>query len=203
MAGGWITSGTDRSFRGAGHEAAGRKAVGSIAAGIGRGQNDPMAQVETLSIALTVAMAAELRAAVATGDCGSVSEVIRDALREWRLRARYGAHRADCSYRPVRSPISKTSPPASPETIRAVPLQPSTRCRHRAWPSRGRRYPTRRARTLPQGCGWRCTGIRCRFACSPRMSSGSSASCTALATFRACSEAPGPLQPATGSTVAP
>ena len=30
-------------------------------------------------------MVAELRAAVETGDYGSVSEVVRDALRDWRL----------------------------------------------------------------------------------------------------------------------
>jgi antitoxin ParD1/3/4 len=45
-----------------------------------------MANVEKLSVALTPDMAAELRAAVAAGDYGSVSEVVRDALRDWRLR---------------------------------------------------------------------------------------------------------------------
>ncbi len=39
-----------------------------------------------LSIAVTEDMAAELRAAVEGGDYGSVSEVVRDALRDWRLR---------------------------------------------------------------------------------------------------------------------
>ena len=47
---------------------------------------DAMANVEKLSIALTPDMVAELRAAVEGGDDGSVSEVIRDALRHWRLR---------------------------------------------------------------------------------------------------------------------
>jgi antitoxin ParD1/3/4 len=42
--------------------------------------------VEKLSIALTPDMAAEVRAAVEGGDYGSVSEVVRDALRDWRLR---------------------------------------------------------------------------------------------------------------------
>ena len=42
-----------------------------------------MANVEKLSIALTPDMAAELRAAVEAGDYGSVSEVVRDALRDW------------------------------------------------------------------------------------------------------------------------
>jgi antitoxin ParD1/3/4 len=44
----------------------------------------PMANVEKLSIALTPDMVAELRA-VEGGDYGSVSEVVRDALRDWRL----------------------------------------------------------------------------------------------------------------------
>jgi antitoxin ParD1/3/4 len=45
-----------------------------------------MANVEKLSVALTPEMVAELRAAVDGGDYGSVSEVVRDALRDWRLR---------------------------------------------------------------------------------------------------------------------
>ena len=47
-----------------------------------------MANVEKLSVALTPDMAAEVRAAVEAGDYGSVSEVVRDALRDWRLRRR-------------------------------------------------------------------------------------------------------------------
>ena len=45
-----------------------------------------MAKVEKLSVALTSDMVAEVRAAVDGGDYGSVSEVVRDALRDWRLR---------------------------------------------------------------------------------------------------------------------
>ena len=45
-----------------------------------------MSKVEKLSVALTPDMAAEIRAAVQDGDYGSVSEVVRDALRDWRLR---------------------------------------------------------------------------------------------------------------------
>lgn len=45
-----------------------------------------MAKVEKLSVALTGDMVAEMRAAVETGDYGSVSEVVRDALRDWHLR---------------------------------------------------------------------------------------------------------------------
>jgi antitoxin ParD1/3/4 len=45
-----------------------------------------MANVVKLSVALTPDMVAEVRAAVEAGDYGSVSEVVRDALRDWRLR---------------------------------------------------------------------------------------------------------------------
>ena len=45
-----------------------------------------MANVEKLSIALTPDMATELREAVERGEYGSVSEAVRDALRDWRLR---------------------------------------------------------------------------------------------------------------------
>ena len=47
-----------------------------------------MANVEKLSVALTSDMVADLRAAVDGGDYGSVSEVVREALRDWRLRRR-------------------------------------------------------------------------------------------------------------------
>jgi len=50
-----------------------------------------MANVEKLSIALTPDMVAEVRAAVEGGDYGSVSEVVRDALRDWRLRRKIEA----------------------------------------------------------------------------------------------------------------
>jgi antitoxin ParD1/3/4 len=45
-----------------------------------------MADIENLNIALTPDMAAEVRAAVEDGDDGSVSEVVGDGLRDWRLR---------------------------------------------------------------------------------------------------------------------
>lgn len=43
-----------------------------------------MASVEKLSIALTSEIADEVRAAVKCGDYASSSEVIREALRDWR-----------------------------------------------------------------------------------------------------------------------
>ena len=50
-----------------------------------------MAKVEKVSIALTPEMVAELRAAVDQGEYGSVSEVVRDALRDWHLRRKLEA----------------------------------------------------------------------------------------------------------------
>lgn len=54
-----------------------------------------MPNVEKLSVALTPDMAAELRAAVEAGDYGSVSEVVRDALRDWRLRRKLETLKAE------------------------------------------------------------------------------------------------------------
>ena len=45
-----------------------------------------MANVEKLSIALTPDMAATVRQAVESGDYASASEVIREALRDWKLK---------------------------------------------------------------------------------------------------------------------
>lgn len=45
-----------------------------------------MAQVEKVSIAVTPEMAAMLRRAVASGDYASSSEVVREALRDWKER---------------------------------------------------------------------------------------------------------------------
>jgi antitoxin ParD1/3/4 len=45
-----------------------------------------MANVEKTSVALPADMAALVRSAVETGDYASSSEVIREALREWKAR---------------------------------------------------------------------------------------------------------------------
>jgi antitoxin ParD1/3/4 len=45
-----------------------------------------IADVEKVSIALTPEMAAVVREAVATGEYASASEVMRDALHDWRVR---------------------------------------------------------------------------------------------------------------------
>lgn len=45
-----------------------------------------MANVEKVSVALTPEMAATMRQVVETGEYASTSEVMREALREWKLR---------------------------------------------------------------------------------------------------------------------
>lgn len=45
-----------------------------------------MANVEKVSIALTPEMAAMVRRLVESGEYASTSEVVREALRDWRLR---------------------------------------------------------------------------------------------------------------------
>ena len=45
-----------------------------------------MANVEKISVALTPEMAADMRKAVESGEYASASEVMRDAMREWRTR---------------------------------------------------------------------------------------------------------------------
>lgn len=45
-----------------------------------------MANVEKLSVAVTPEMAALMRQAVESGEYASTSEVVRDAMREWRAR---------------------------------------------------------------------------------------------------------------------
>ncbi|MFD2054537.1 type II toxin-antitoxin system ParD family antitoxin [Mesorhizobium calcicola] len=45
-----------------------------------------MANVEKVSVALTPEMAAMMRKVVAAGEYASASEVMREALREWKFR---------------------------------------------------------------------------------------------------------------------
>lgn len=49
-----------------------------------------MAQAEKLSIALTPELANVVRRAVDTGDYASVSEVVREALRDWKTKRQFG-----------------------------------------------------------------------------------------------------------------
>jgi len=50
-----------------------------------------MAQIEKLSIALPHDMVEAIREAVEAGDYATTSEVIRDAVRDWRLKRRVEA----------------------------------------------------------------------------------------------------------------
>ncbi len=45
-----------------------------------------MGNVEKISVALTAEMASMMREAVETGEYASASEVMREALRDWKLR---------------------------------------------------------------------------------------------------------------------
>ncbi|WP_119274387.1 type II toxin-antitoxin system ParD family antitoxin [Taklimakanibacter deserti] len=45
-----------------------------------------MANVEKVSVAVTPEMATAMREAVESGEYASVSEVVREALREWKFR---------------------------------------------------------------------------------------------------------------------
>jgi len=47
---------------------------------------EPMSNIERLTIVVPEPMAAKIRAAVATGDYASTSEVVRDAMRLWSER---------------------------------------------------------------------------------------------------------------------
>lgn len=47
-----------------------------------------MPRVEKISVAITSEMAAMMREVVETGEYASASEVMREALRDWRLRRR-------------------------------------------------------------------------------------------------------------------
>jgi antitoxin ParD1/3/4 len=64
-----------------------------------------MASVEKVSVILTPDMVAELRAAVEGADYGSVSAVVRDALRDWRLRRKIETFEAEELRRLVREGI--------------------------------------------------------------------------------------------------
>ena len=46
----------------------------------------PMANVEKVSVAVTAEMAAMMREVVEAGEYASTSEVVREALRDWKLR---------------------------------------------------------------------------------------------------------------------
>lgn len=49
-----------------------------------------MAEIETLCVDLPPELASELRAAVARGEYDSVSQAVREALRDWQDRREHG-----------------------------------------------------------------------------------------------------------------
>lgn len=54
-----------------------------------------MASAEKLSVSVTPEIADELRAAVEGGEYESLSDVVQDALRDWRLKRKFEAHEID------------------------------------------------------------------------------------------------------------
>jgi antitoxin ParD1/3/4 len=50
-----------------------------------------MSKIEKISIALPPDMVADVKAAVRTGEYATASEVVREALRDWRLKRRVDA----------------------------------------------------------------------------------------------------------------
>jgi antitoxin ParD1/3/4 len=49
-------------------------------------QDNPMSDLERLTITMSTDLASLVKAAVAGGDYASTSEVIREALRDWKLK---------------------------------------------------------------------------------------------------------------------
>ncbi len=95
-----------------------------------------MADIERLTITLPSDMAAAIKGAVNGGDYASTSEVVRDALRDWKMkralqlqelaalkavdRKRSGSQARDIA--PHVEPVTDTSrPPADPGSARIAP----------------------------------------------------------------------------------
>ncbi len=68
-----------------------------------------MANVEKISIALPPDMVGVLRSAVASGEYASASEVIREALRDWKLKRKVEALELEELRRLVQEGISSGS----------------------------------------------------------------------------------------------
>ena len=60
-----------------------------------------MANIERLTIALPAELAETVRNAVASGDYASSSEVLRDALRDWKLKRRIEQQEIDSVRRAI------------------------------------------------------------------------------------------------------
>ncbi|HXQ65567.1 MAG TPA: type II toxin-antitoxin system ParD family antitoxin [Alphaproteobacteria bacterium] len=69
-----------------------------------------MANVEKISIALPPDMAGLVRAAVESGEYATTSEVIREALRDWKLKRRIAVLELDELRRLVREGMESGAP---------------------------------------------------------------------------------------------
>jgi antitoxin ParD1/3/4 len=54
-----------------------------------------MTQIERMTVALPVEMAAIIKNAVETGDYASSSEVFRDAIRDWKIKRQLQQHEVE------------------------------------------------------------------------------------------------------------
>lgn len=70
-----------------------------------------MANVEKVSIALTADMASMVRKAVESGEYASSSEVIRDALRDWKMKRSFAQHQIEEVRRLVAEGLASGSSP--------------------------------------------------------------------------------------------
>jgi antitoxin ParD1/3/4 len=73
---------------------------GNVATDLSAWQHHPMADTERLSVTIAPDIAAGVRAAVESGEYGSVSELVGDALRDW-LQRRQGDDRKTDDHRPM------------------------------------------------------------------------------------------------------
>ena len=79
-----------------------------------------MPSIERLTITLPAEMAKSVKEAVESGDYASTSEVVREALRDWKVkqatRLHQAARKADLAQRRA-APAAGRTPPRSPSDI--------------------------------------------------------------------------------------
>ena len=76
-----------------------------------------MATIEKISIALPKEMVTSLREAVESGEYASSSEVVREALRDWRLKRTLREHGLEELRRVWKQAMEDRSPAVSPEEV--------------------------------------------------------------------------------------
>jgi antitoxin ParD1/3/4 len=62
------------------------RAIQLIDFGANKCYQSPMSTIEKISVSLPADLIADIRAAIAQGDYATTSEVLRDALRDWKLK---------------------------------------------------------------------------------------------------------------------